>query len=254
MTISKATRSLQDIAGETSRELGFLVLSGSFNPIHLGHLRLLDAARAKYSNDKVKIMAGFLAPSSDNYVVAKLGGQAWSLDLRTRLCVLATIESDWIDVWDTGQMSGYRVCAEVCEQLREDSADLLAGRSLTGIEVMGSDTAIRILDKLADDWEAGCASQPWYEGRRVCCLLRPGVTGYDDAVHLESRTSPRVAPIGVDLSIVDPRAEGFMLESVSGTEIRQFMAQNDWSSLRVRNWLHPRVLNALQASRIPRGE
>jgi hypothetical protein len=254
MRTTKAMRSLRDLIDGMSNELGFLVLSGSFNPIHSGHFQLLDAARERCNREGVRIIAGFLAPSGDDYVGAKLGGQAWPLDLRIRLCALAAAPSDWIDVWDSGQMSGFRICREIFEQIRGDGVDLLAGRSLTGIEVMGSDAAIRIFDKIADDWDAEGASQPWYEGRRVCCFLRPGVRGYDDAAHLESRTSPRAARIGIIISIVDPRAEGFALESVSGTEIRQIMAQNDWSRLSAQNWLYPDVLEFLQASCIQQSE
>jgi len=254
MRTTKAIRALRDLTDGNSNELGFLVLSGSFNPIHSGHFQLLDAARATCIREGVKIIAGFLAPSSDDYVGAKLGGQAWPLDLRIRLCSLAAAASDWIDVWDSGQMSGFRLCREIFGQIRSDGADLLAGRSLTGIEVMGSDAAIRIFDKVADDWEAEGAARPWYERRRVCCFLRPGVTGYDDAAHLESWTSPRVARVGIIISIVDPRAEGFALESVSGTKIRRIMARNDWSGLSAQNWLHPSVLEFLWTSCIQQDE
>jgi nicotinic acid mononucleotide adenylyltransferase len=127
MRTAKAARSLQGIADGTSRELGFLVLSGSFNPIHQGHMRVLHVARTKCSHDGVGIIAGFLAPSSDEYVSAKLGGQAWPLRFRSQLCAVAAAESDWIDVWDSGQMSGFRVCGEILEQLREHYTCLLKG-------------------------------------------------------------------------------------------------------------------------------
>jgi len=247
MRTSKAVCSLRDLAGGSSSELRFLVLSGSFNPIHQGHFRLLDAARAWCNHQGVRIIAGFLAPSSDDYVSAKLGGQALPLDRRIGLCAEASAGSDWIDVWGSGQMSGFRVCREILEQLQGDCVDLLAGRSLAGIEVMGSDVAIRIFDKLANEWEAKGASRPWYEGRRVCCFLRADAKRYDDAVHLRSRISPRVTRIGIDISIVDPRTEGLALESVSGTEIRHLIARNDWSELSAQNWLHPSVLEALRA-------
>ena len=254
MRTSKAVCSLRDLTDKSSSELSFLVLSGSFNPIHQGHIQLLDAARAWYNHQGVGVIAGFLAPSSDDYVSAKLGSQALPFDLRTGLCAEATTASDWIDVWVSGQMSGFRVCREILTELQDKCVDLLAGRSVTGIEVMGSDVAIRIFDKIADDWKAEGASRPWYEGRRVCCLLRPNVKGYDDAAHLRSWTSPQVARIGIDISIVDPRAEGFVLDSVSGTEIRHLIARNDWSELRARNWLHSSVLGALRAWRIQSDE
>ena len=55
--------------------LSFVLLSESFNPIHTEHVRVLEIACAHVRNLGQEVVAAFLSPSSDQYVVGKLGGK-----------------------------------------------------------------------------------------------------------------------------------------------------------------------------------
>lgn len=80
-----------------------LVLSGSFNPIHIMHIQMLELVKVKL--DKLEIVGGFIAPSSDSYVKKKLGKYAISLKDRCKMIDLATIDNPWITSCGYGQMS-----------------------------------------------------------------------------------------------------------------------------------------------------
>ena len=110
------------------------------------------------------MIAGFLTPAGDKFLKGKLGIEAWPLDKRTRLCEVAAGESDWVDVCSWGEFRSYRLCTALREHLERECAEL-NGRSLTGIEVMGSDAAIRILDENIADWDGADPGvrDSWYQ-------------------------------------------------------------------------------------------
>jgi nicotinic acid mononucleotide adenylyltransferase len=225
-----------------------LVMSGSFNPVHTQHIRALEVARAALERAGWAVCGGFLAPSSDGYLTGKLNMQISSLDRRIELCGLATQESDWLSVCPWGEFSSYRACARLREQLERECAGLLKGRSLIGIEIMGSDTAIRILDTVAEEWRATEVDErrPWYRNRIVCCLIRPGPESSLEMEHILKITAPLVADIGVEIMLVDTTLEALPLEAANSTEIRELIDRGDWDVLKALRWLHPQVLSSLQ--------
>jgi hypothetical protein len=124
-------------------------------------------------------------------------------------------------------------------------------RILMGVEVMGSDAAIRILDENIADWDAADPSvrDSWYQGRVVCCLLRPGPDCAREMEHIEKHTARRAVDLGVELIVVNPESIYLALEAVSSTKIRELLAAGDLERLRARGWLHPKVLAALANER-----
>jgi len=228
--------------------LAVLVLSGSFNPVHAQHIRALEVARAALERAGWAVAGGFLAPSSDGHLMGKLNSEISSLERRIELCGLATEASDWLSVCPWGEFSSYKVCTRLREQLERECAGLLNGRSLTGIEVMGSDAAIRILDRVIDEWRALELDerQPWYQKRIICCLIRPGPESGVEIEHILKSTAPQAADIGVEIILIDSTREALPLEAVSSTAIRELVGRGDWELLTARRWLHPKVLSSLE--------
>jgi nicotinic acid mononucleotide adenylyltransferase len=134
-------------AEDTQAEV--LVLSGSFNPVHTQHIALLEAVRTRLANNGSTVAGGFLLPSSDDYVSSKLGNDAMALRVRVRLCTLVTDRSDWLHVRPYGVMSSYWATRRLLRQIEHDCAAFLTGRRVRGVEVMGSDTFLRIFGNLA---------------------------------------------------------------------------------------------------------
>jgi hypothetical protein len=211
-------------------------------------MRALEAARNALKRGGWTVVAGFLAPAGDKFLEGKLGIEAWPLDKRTRLCEVASGESDWVDVCSWGEFRSYRLCTALREHLEHECAEL-NGRSLTGIEVMGSDAAIRILDKNIADWDGAGVRDFWYQGRVVCCLLRPGPNSAGEMAHIQKHTARRATDLGIKLIVVDPESIRPALETVSSSAIRGLLATGDLEGLCARGWLHPEVLAALASER-----
>jgi nicotinic acid mononucleotide adenylyltransferase len=241
----KFARRLRSLSSAAAHDnLAFLSLSGSLNPIHTQHMRALEAAKEVVKSRGWTVVAGFLAPAGDEFLKEKLGIEAWSLEKRTRLCEVASSESDWVDVCSWGEFRSYKLCTALREYLEQEFPEL-KGYNLTGIEVMGSDAAIRILDANIADWDDADVRDAWYQGRVVCCLPRPGPTSASDMAHILDYTARRSADLGVELIVVDPESISPPLETVSSSEIRELLAAGCSERLRARGWVHPEVLDVL---------
>lgn len=245
---SELRRRLSSAMSTQPDRLAVLVMPGSFNPVHTQHIRALEVARAALEREGWAVAGGYLAPSSDDYLTGKLNRQILSLSRRIELCGLATQESDWLGVCPWGEFSSYRACIRLREQLERECTGLLKGRSLTGIEVMGSDTAIRIIDRVVEEWRAGEVDkrQAWYQSRIVCCLMRPGREASIEMEHIRRITAPQAADIGVEIIPVDTTREVVPLEAANSTVIRELAGRGDWDVLKALGWLHPQVLSSLQ--------
>lgn len=246
----KFARRLCSLGCAAGDRLAFLSLSGSLSPVHTQHMRALEAAKTVLKGRGWTVVVGFLAPASDEYLQGKLGIEAWPLEKRTRLCEVASGESEWVDVCSWGEFRSYRLCTALREHLERECAEL-RGRSLTGIELMGSDAAIRILDENIVEWDAADPGvrNSWYQGRVVCCLSRPGSDSVGDMEHIEKHTARRAVDLGMELIVVHPESIHPILEAVSSTEIRKLLAAGDLERLRARGWLHTEVLAALANER-----
>jgi nicotinic acid mononucleotide adenylyltransferase len=237
---------LLDVPGA---KLAFVTLSGSFNPVHVQHIRLLEIARTALQQLGWAVIGGFLSPSSDEYLAGKLSMEILSFERRRELCTLATETSDWLSVCPWSEFSSYKACVRLRKELELECAPILSGHSLTGVEVMGSDAAIRILDNAFDKWGGEVPGlQPWYEGRIVCCVIRPGPNSNSDIDYLRSVTLLRADKLGVKLILVESAEKHPPLQAVSSTEIRELIARRDWAQLRIAGWLSSQVLSTLEAS------
>jgi hypothetical protein len=243
----KFARQLQSLGFVGSERLAFLSFSGSLCPVHSQHMRALEAARIALMRRGWTVLAGFLAPSGDDFIKDKLGVRAWPLTTRTRLCQVAADESEWVSVCSWGEFRSYRLCSMLREHLMRECV-ALKGRILTGIEVMGSDTAIRILDRTIAEWDVAdpAARDSWYRDRVICCIPRPSPDLTVEMSHIQKQTARRARDhLGVELIVIDSDSIFPPLEAVSSTEIRELLAAGDLETLRARGWLHPQVLAAL---------
>ena len=141
LDVSKTRRLLQHSASFKGRHV-VLVLSGSFNPIHLSHVRCMDAAKTALEAKGDRVVGGWIAPSSEEYVRSKLGDAAMPLKTRCDLSRAAVADSDWISVLDWGIAYGERVRQHV-SQVLAPYANSVNVKAFTALLVFGADYTVR---------------------------------------------------------------------------------------------------------------
>ncbi|HJX90359.1 MAG TPA: hypothetical protein VJ372_07680 [Pyrinomonadaceae bacterium] len=242
--IAKVRKQLS-MSGYIGSRLAFLLLSGSFNPIHTSHLRTLLKTRKYVENLGWTVVGGFLAPSSDAYVQEKLGAEGLPLRWRIALCELAIEEFDWVSVCVKEELSSKWACDGIRSELEHCCCDVLDRRRLTGVEIMGSDTVVRIFSKILMENTAkgGRSTQ---QGRVICCVLRPGSESAAQSKYIEGVLVPAAADLGVELMLLKPTLCGPPLEPVSSSAVRELISKGDWEKLRSNGWLQRSVLKAIQ--------
>jgi len=156
-----------------SNKLAFLVLSGSFNPVHTQHIRALILTRKYLEYLEWTVIGGFLSPSSDHHVLGKLQVESFPLMRRIELCNIAIEGFDWLNVCVKGEFSSNRACRGIHNELQYHCFKVLGDRQLTGVEIMGSDVVVRIFDKVLNENSSKEKVMSW-QNRIICCLLRPG--------------------------------------------------------------------------------
>lgn len=96
-----------------------LVSSGTYSPIHLLHLGILECAKSFLESKDMTVVGGYLVPGCKSFIVLsnplgakyakkKLGEEAISVTDRVALTKIACDTTDWLDVcdWDA-TMPGY---------------------------------------------------------------------------------------------------------------------------------------------------
>jgi hypothetical protein len=228
----------------SGRQLAFLLLSGSFNPVHTQHIGALCVTKNYVESLGWTVVGGFLAPSSDIYVQGKLGSDALPLKRRIALCCLAIEGLDWLSVCVRGEMSSNWTCRSIRSELERNCFDILNGRCISGVEIMSSDVAVRLFPRILRK-KSGRVGGTAQLDRRICCLIRCGPNSVGEKKYIENVVMPSAANLGVHLILVDPAVP---LEPVSSSAIRELVANGDWGKLRTKGWLHPSVLKALQTT------
>jgi len=78
-----------------------LVACGSFSPITIMHLRLLEMSKDYFDSNGFEVIGGYFSPVGDAYTKK---GLVDAID-RTNMAILATVDSDWImvDTWEAAK-------------------------------------------------------------------------------------------------------------------------------------------------------
>lgn len=99
--VDKIRRRLEATPSGPAPRLAVLLMTGSFCPVHEGHIESLEIARQELEARGIHVLGGYLSPSHDSYVSIKLT-DALSAVQRLDLCQAATADSDWIsaDGWE----------------------------------------------------------------------------------------------------------------------------------------------------------
>lgn len=108
------------IVEQKKKQPCMLSFSGSFNPIHTGHIKVLEMIKSYLEAEGYEVLSGYIAPSSDNYVRGKLGLKAIDLEDRVAMVELA-IQShfdkinsrSWLYSCPYGIMSSSKTAAEI---------------------------------------------------------------------------------------------------------------------------------------------
>jgi len=119
------------------RQPCFLVLHGSFNPVHREHIDVLRLAQ-EHLAQRYDVVKGYLAPTSDESVVKK-GVRTFKFEHRVKCCEVALEECGelWMHVHRSGPR--FRSGWTMVEHLTPELADEFPG--IIGLPVSGADTA-----------------------------------------------------------------------------------------------------------------
>jgi len=113
-----------------------LVACGSFSPITIMHLRLLEMSKDYFDSSGYEVIGGYLSPVGDAYQKKGLGS---AID-RTNMAILATQDSSWImvDTWEPSKPQ-WTPTIEVLEHFHHEVNKKYPNKNIKVIFVCGSD-------------------------------------------------------------------------------------------------------------------
>lgn len=97
-----------------------LILGGSFNPVHSMHLKTFEVVKNYLETYKnLKVIGGYLIPSSDDYMKGKLKNEAYSLYDRNQMIEISIQDSNWIENFPHGYSSAKKASSEIEKYLKD---------------------------------------------------------------------------------------------------------------------------------------
>ncbi len=140
-----------------------LVTTGSFCPIHRGHVEMMELAKAAVEGEGMAVLGGYISVSHDAYVLPKCGPATPSAAQRLAMCEAALADHEWlmVDPWEALYRDRAVNFTDVIAHLEAYlSAHLRTHRPVEVVYVFGSDNADFSLT---------------FAGRGRCvCVPRPG--------------------------------------------------------------------------------
>jgi len=194
-----------------------LLLSGSFNPVHKMHIHTFEVAKKhlQLDNPNLFVVGGYIAPSSDSYVLGKLQKEAMTLGHRSSMCGIETRKSDWIEVCNWGLASGHTVTREITEILKRNFPE----QKIRTLEICGADHALKY---------------NLWRHKPMVCLGRPQYTEKVKQALTKEEPNPK------EFFFIEEE-----LQEVSSTEVRQAMKSQDpekMEELVTKGWIDEDIL------------
>lgn len=111
---------------KADRRLAVLLTTGALNPIHLGHVAMMELAKERLErcDPPYSVVAGYISASNDLYVGPKMrrtGDHAYTAAERLRFVALSVHDSGWLSPgrWESSQ-SHWPNFPEVCQALETE--------------------------------------------------------------------------------------------------------------------------------------
>jgi len=216
-TKSYLDKARANISSNTDKDFEnvFLVLGGSFNPLHKEHIVIFEQAREYLLTHRKKVIAGFLVLAEDIHILYKLawaGGQPEELipfAKRHQLALLACQHSDFVSPYPTPECNAEGLTPPIEAALPGARGLVLCGADLLSRGAYG---------------RAGV------------------VVAHRDEISLDT-VLVRRRKSGAETFVLPPTAA----TATSSTKCRAMMHAREWEQLRQSDMLHPTVLDQLQS-------
>jgi nicotinic acid mononucleotide adenylyltransferase len=221
------------VTSEGHRQEIVLLSTGSFSPVHSGHLAMMESAKAAWEAQGAKVLGGYLSPSHDSYVSQKQQGAA-ALHCEHRIALLeeAVADSSWLSVcpWE----ARYAPCAlnftDVIDRLQEHLQHVL-GRSIQVAYVFGADNG-GFLEAFRKRGAAVCVSRTGYsdpaipDEARPRCVLAFGQPGVVSSTLVREGQTRHVPPIA-QARYLSLRAPAFSNSSGPREDVPLYLVRMD---------------------------
>lgn len=148
-----------------NRWLAVILTTGSFNPVHKGHLDMMEQGKLAVEANGGFVLGGYISPSHDLYVGMKLKGEALSAKHRLQLCEMAVEDSNWmmVDGWEALEVQYPVNFTDVIVHLEQYlSAHIATHKPIHIVYVYGSDHT-RFSLTFVSRGKGVCLNRPGYE-------------------------------------------------------------------------------------------
>jgi glycerol-3-phosphate cytidylyltransferase-like family protein len=137
--VQKIIQNIKEIKNQN--KVIVLLTTGAFSPIHIGHIDMLEIAKAKMEKQGYSVVGGYISPSHDSYVSTKYNGAA-AASAGNRISVIQRVvsESPWlmVDPWESYYIKTAVNFTDVIRRLESYLKKVLA-REIQVAYVYGSD-------------------------------------------------------------------------------------------------------------------